>query len=119
MSDHGQAEKPPVEKRKFQRWPVRALVAFQNISQGGPVESAYVEDLSQGGLRLATHSAVSLGDAVSCELEGLLLMGEVVHRRNFGLLRVVGIKLAHNLDKVELQAALDLFWNQMSQRPDS
>jgi hypothetical protein len=81
------------------------------------VGSAYIVDISQGGLRLTTQSAVDVGDAVSRELEWLLLMGEVIHRRDFGLL-VVGIKLAHDLDKVQLQAALDLFCNQMSQSPD-
>jgi len=118
-SKDGEPEKPPVERRKFQRWPVRSLVTFRNLTQGGSAGSAYIEDISQGGLRLTTQSAVDVGDAVSCELEWLLLMGEVIHCRNFGLLRVVGIKLAHNLDKVQLQAALDLFWNQMSQNPTS
>lgn len=110
MRDDTEAAEPPVERRRFQRSPVRTPVTFRNLSRGGAVETACVEDVSKGGLLLVTKGAVNLGDAVSCELESLLLMGEVVHYRSFGPRQVIGVKLAHNLEKAELETALDLFW---------
>jgi hypothetical protein len=66
-SGQTRATKPQPERRGFQRWPVRGAIAFRYLTKRDTVGTAYIADISQGGLRLATISTVDEGDAVSCE----------------------------------------------------
>jgi hypothetical protein len=74
-------------------------VELRNLSKGTPPEVAYLEDISPGGVRLRTQSPVEIGDAVSCERNDLLLMGEVVHCEEADNWRTAGIELIHDLDE--------------------
>jgi hypothetical protein len=85
------------ERRPHRRWPVRAVVDFRNLTQASPVEVAFVENLLNGSLRLATAGAIAPGDAVCCHFEGLLLMGVVIYSNALGGIRIAGINLAHVL----------------------
>jgi hypothetical protein len=43
-------------------------------------------------------------------------MGEVIHRRDVGAIRIAGVKLVHDLDEAGLKEALDLFWSTIEAR---
>jgi hypothetical protein len=94
------------QKRRHERIEVDASAQVSLVGSPGDVQSARVQDVSQGGLKLVVTQPVEPGELVKVEMTHQVL---VAHVRNSQKCRdgyEVGVELIHTMQKAELDSLL-------------